>query len=321
MKTKEEKITLMHWEQLEPHPNNPRTEFPAEQVQEMARSIAAQGVLQPLVCVPLEDGRARIVMGHVRWRGAQALGEEAPLLPVRLVDWDESRQRLAMITENMARYDLDPIAEARYLEMLKDEMGLTNQEVSEATGLGPSTIRDRLQLLRLPDQVQALISAEELPPSAGRPLAQIEDDDEMVAFARKCASERVSVTEIGRVVKALPADVKRSARKRRREQHARPRRKPRIVVTTDILEGYEGSVEVDEITKCVRIVCQRCGEEEAACQQCPLVEMVRLVMLQPGVREIRAEGEFVEDEDEWRGLPGRGLKVVEGHAPGWKQIV
>ncbi len=320
MKTKEE-ITSMHWKNLEPHPNNPRTAFPAEQVQEMSRSIAAQGILQPLVCVPLEGGRARIVMGHVRWQGTKALGAAAPLLPVRLVDWDENRQMLAMITENMARYDLDPIAEARYLAMLKETLGMTNEEVSEATGLGSSTIRDRLQLLCLPSRVQELISVGKLPPSAGRPLLQIGDDDEMAAFAQKCAEERVSVTEIFRAVEALPAAMKRSSRKRRREKHASPRRKPRIVVTTEILERYEGLVEVDEITKCVRIVCQQCSEEGAVCQQCPLTELVRLVMLQPGVREMPAEGEYVEDLDEWRGLSPRGLKVTEGHAPGWKQIV
>lgn len=313
-----EEIVLMHWEKLEPHPKNPRAEFPEEQVQEMAHSIAAQGVLQPLVCVPLKGGRARIVMGHMRWQGAKRLGEKAPLLPVRMVDWDEERQLLAMITENMARYNLDPVAEARYLKMLKEDVGMANDEISEATGLGIATIRNRLRLLRLPDQVQKLISEGKLPPSAATSLSQIKNDDEMVAFARKCAAEGIAVTEIDRAVRALPAGVKRSSKKCRRERHARPR-KPKIIVATGILEGYEGTVRIGEISRSIEIVCKKCGEEGVICQQCPLTELVRLLILQPGVREVPEQGEYVEDDYEWAGLP-RGMETMPGRTPGWREF-
>lgn len=315
MKTKEE-ITLMCWDKLEPHPNNPRSEFPAEQVQEMSRSIAAQGILQPLVCVPLKDGQARIVLGHMRWRGAKALGEQAPLLPVRLVDWDEKRQALAMITENMTRYDLNPVDEGRYLAMLKDTTGMTIKEIAEATGLRKFTVRTRLILLQLPAEVQEIFATGELPPTSARYFYRITDEVAMIALAQKCARDGATQLDIAAALKTLPPKLRRTKNRSRRKS-----RRPKIAVTVDILENCEGAIEIKELTRCLQTVCQQCKESGEICQQCPLSELVQLIMFQPNVRERPEQGEYIEDWDEWRGLSPGGLKVTKGHAPGWHEVI
>lgn len=313
-----EEYVMMHWKDLEPHPENPRIDFPADQVEEMARSIEGQGVLQALVCVPLEDGRARIVLGHMRWRGAKALGNKAPELPVRLVDWDEKRQKLAMITENMMRYNLDPIAEARSLAAFRDEMDMTVEEISEMVGLSRIAIQNRLKLLRLPEVPQTLIAEGKLPPSVGNVLLRIKDEDEMMAFALKAAEEGIPYSEIEKASRMLPSRdyTPQNRRKKQRGERHPSSRQPRALIAHEILEEYEGTLEVEQVAKAAEVVCRQCGEDNnTICIHCPLAELLRILVLQPGV-----EAKSV-DFDERRGLAPVGIMVAEGPTPGWKRVV
>jgi ParB family chromosome partitioning protein len=146
----------------------PRRDMDPTALEELAQSIKAQGVLQPIVVRPIGGGRFEIVAGERRWRASQQAGLER--IPAMVRDLpDEAAIAMALI-ENIQREDLNPIEEAMALQRLQQEFQLTQQQVAEAVGKSRVTITNLLRLIALPEEIKTLLSHGDLEMGHARAL-------------------------------------------------------------------------------------------------------------------------------------------------------
>jgi len=142
-------------DQIDPNPFQPRRAFPSDKLQELANSIRSSGVVQP-VLLRRSNQRYQLIAGERRWRAARLAGLAAiPALVRELGDRDALELAL---TENLLREDLNPIEAAHGYEVLQQKHGLSHEEIAARLGLDRSTVTNTLRLLRLPPEVQELIS-------------------------------------------------------------------------------------------------------------------------------------------------------------------
>ena len=176
----------------------PRTEFSEQGLDELAASIRAVGVLQPIIARPNGDGRYELIAGERRWRAAQRAGlEKVPVL-VRTVD-DRSALEQAIV-ENLHRADLSVLEEAAAFQQLIDDFGLTQQQVATQVGRSRSAVTNTLRMLQLPPEVQEMIVAGLLSAGHARALLALPAGSSQVAIAREVVAEELSVRQVeGRV--------------------------------------------------------------------------------------------------------------------------
>lgn len=145
-------IVMVKVDQLETNPYQPRLEFDEKSIQELAQSIKALGLIQPIVARKTAEGRYQIISGERRWRACQTLGME--LVPAYVRDaTDESMLEMAIV-ENLQREDLDPIEIAMSFRSLMDECNLTQEEMADRLGSKRASVANYLRLLKLTDKVQ-----------------------------------------------------------------------------------------------------------------------------------------------------------------------
>lgn len=180
----------------------PRADFNEEALQELADSIRAQGVIQPVVVRPLagQPNRFELIAGERRWRAAQLAGlHEVPAV-VRDVD-DQAAMAMALI-ENIQRQALNPIEEAVALNRLIDEFGLTHEQTADAVGRSRAAVSNMLRLLNLEAEVKAMVEHRELEMGHARALLALRGGPQIKA-AQQVASRGLSVRETERLVKKL----------------------------------------------------------------------------------------------------------------------
>lgn len=146
----------------------PRRDMDPGALEELANSIKAQGVMQPIVVRPIGGGRFEIIAGERRWRASQQAGLEKIPAMVREVP-DEAAIAMALI-ENIQREDLNPIEEAVALQRLQQEFELTQQQVADAVGKSRATITNLLRLIALPEEIKILLSHGDLEMGHARAL-------------------------------------------------------------------------------------------------------------------------------------------------------
>ncbi len=178
----------------------PRREFDQDKLQELADSIAAQGVLQPIVVRPVEDGRYEIVAGERRWRATQLAGLGD--IPVVVREVDEQTAMAIGLIENIQRDDLNPLEEATALYRLLDEFELTHQDVARAVGKSRTTVTNMLRLLDLTPRVKEYVDARQLEMGHARALLGLKDERQTEA-ARQVVSRGLSVRETEKLVRRL----------------------------------------------------------------------------------------------------------------------
>jgi ParB family chromosome partitioning protein len=160
-------------ELVQPNPRQPRRSFDEHKLAELADSIRARGVLQPIVVRPLLGGTFELVAGERRLRAAKLAGLEAiPAIVRDAEDWDRLDLALA---ENMAREDLNAVEEARACAMLVDDLGLTKEEVGRRVGRSRVAISNLIRLLDLPEEALGLIESGELSEGHGRAILLCKD--------------------------------------------------------------------------------------------------------------------------------------------------
>ena len=186
-------------EQIEPNSEQPRTRFEDTALDELAASIKANGIVQPVVVRQKGPGY-QIVAGERRWRAAQRAGLHRIPVVVREVP-DEKLLELALI-ENIQREELNPIEEAKAYRKLIGSIGLTQEAIAERVGRERSLIATSLRLLKLPDEVQALIEEGKLSAGHGRALLMSDDTAVQKNAARMIASQSLSVREAERLIKS-----------------------------------------------------------------------------------------------------------------------
>ncbi|WP_312931437.1 ParB/RepB/Spo0J family partition protein [Stutzerimonas nitrititolerans] len=146
----------------------PRRDIDPVTLEELAQSIKAQGVMQPIVVRPVGGGRYEIIAGERRWRASQQAGMEKIPAMVRDIP-DEAAIAMALI-ENIQREDLNPIEEAMALQRLQQEFQLTQQQVADAVGKSRVTVSNLLRLIALPDEIKTLLSHGDLEMGHARAL-------------------------------------------------------------------------------------------------------------------------------------------------------
>jgi ParB family chromosome partitioning protein len=176
---------------IAPNPNQPRRTFDETALQSLADSIAANGVLQPVLVRPLPGGTYELVAGERRWRGARLAGLER--VPALVRERDDATSLELALVENMAREDLNPVEEARACAALVEELGLTREEVGRRVGRSRVAVSNLLRLLDLPDEVLALLEAGDLSEGHGRALLLAEDHAARRRLARSAADDGWSV--------------------------------------------------------------------------------------------------------------------------------
>ena len=192
-----------------PHPAQPRRRFEEAALSELAASIAARGVIQPVIVTPHGSGQWRLVAGERRWRAAQrAQLHEIPAIIRDLTDREVTA--LALI-ENLQREDLNPIEEARAYHRLSEDDGLTQAEIATLVDKSRSHVANLQRLLSLPESVVTMVEDGLLSMGHARALIGAEN---AAALAADAAARHLSVREVERLVRrgAAPAATQRRAR-------------------------------------------------------------------------------------------------------------
>ncbi len=190
----------------------PRIDMHPDSLEELADSIRAQGVVQPIVVRPIGGGRYEIIAGERRWRASQLAGlHEIPAV-IRDVP-DEAAIAMALI-ENIQREELNPMEEAHALQRLIDEFEMTHQQAAEAVGRSRAAVSNLLRLLSLREDVQRMVENGDLEMGHARALLGLSGEQQSSA-ARTVSGKGLSVRETERLVKRLQAGEPEAAKKPR----------------------------------------------------------------------------------------------------------
>ena len=227
-------LAMLPVAQIEPLPGQPRRHFDEAALDELAASIAARGVIQPIIVRRLEPGRYQLVAGERRWRAAQrARLHELPAL-VRELD-DRDAMALALI-ENIQREDLNPVEEARAYRRLSEDESLTQAEIARLVDKSRSHVANLQRLLALPEAVLDMVEQGVL--SMGHARALI-GNDRAAALAQQAVARKLSVREIESLVRQEEADT--GARSGRRARTSRdPAKDADIAAVQGHLEEFLG---------------------------------------------------------------------------------
>jgi ParB family chromosome partitioning protein len=183
---------------IDPNPDQPRTQFTEANLEELAQSIRANGVVQPIVLRQV-GGRYQIVAGERRWRASQRAGLRRIPAVVKEVS-DDKLLELALV-ENIQRQELNPIEEAKAYRKLIDSLGLTQEMVAERVGKDRTIITTSMRLLRLPGEIQRVIEEGGLSAGHGRALMMTDDPKIQRRLANEAIDNGWSVRETERAVK------------------------------------------------------------------------------------------------------------------------
>ena len=176
---------------IRPNPRQPRRSAESRALAELADSVRAQGVVQPLVVRRLPDGAYELVAGERRWRAACRAG--LATVPALVREADDRESLLLALVENVAREDLSALDEARAYAVLQDEFGLSLAEIGERVGRSKSSVSNRLRLLELPDDVLDLVEGGLLSEGHARAVLAVPENEERRRLARRIVRRGMSV--------------------------------------------------------------------------------------------------------------------------------
>ena len=183
--------------------NQPRRDMDPQALEELAHSIRAHGVMQPIVVRPIDDERYEIIAGERRWRAAQQAGLDTIPAMVRVLP-DEAAIAMALI-ENIQREDLNPLEEAMALQRLQQEFELTQQQVADAVGKSRVTIANLLRLISLPEAIKTMLAHGDLEMGHARALLGL-GEDRQVEGARHVVARGLTVRQTEALVRQWLSD-------------------------------------------------------------------------------------------------------------------
>jgi ParB family chromosome partitioning protein len=181
-----------------------------DQLAELAVSIAANGVVQPVLVRPLVGGRFQIIAGERRWRASRIAGKTTVPAILRQVS-DEQAMEITIV-ENLQRTDLNPMEQARAFERLSREFHMTQEQMAQRTGKDRATVSNFIRLLRLPSQIQARVESGELSFGHARALLAFEHAEEMERAAQRIVDRSLSVRQAESYINEM-IDPSRKAKK------------------------------------------------------------------------------------------------------------
>lgn len=201
-------------EQIDRNPHQTRTHIDEDALNELAASIAASGVVQPIVVRPAPAGRYELIAGQRRWLASKRAGKSSVPAIVRTVS---ARQAMEMtIIENLQREDLNPMEQARAYEKLSAEFTLTQEEMAERTGKSRSAVANFLRLLKLPSEVKNEIEQGRLSLGHAKVLMMLDDPETLVRVARRVAEKALSVRQTEELVYSLTQPAEKEVREKKK---------------------------------------------------------------------------------------------------------
>ncbi len=196
-------VTTVRIALVEPKVGQPRKNFDAEELQNLALSIAQYGIIQPITVRKVGD-MYRIIAGERRWRAARMAGLSE--IPVVIMDADEQKSAEMALVENIQRQNLNPIEEAEAIEALMDEFGLTQDEASKRIGRSRSSVANLLRLLDLPDSVREYVSSGALSAGHAKAILALENKDRTEEAAKTVIAAEMSVRDTEKLIKKMNAE-------------------------------------------------------------------------------------------------------------------
>ena len=191
--------------EIEQNRSQPRKRFDDESLTELAESIQAHGMLQPIVVRPVGERRYQIVAGERRWRAARVAGLSE--IPVIVRELDDTAALEVALVENLIREDLNPIEEALGYRTLADRFSLTQEEIAQRVGKSRPAVANALRLLSLPEEIVDLLKSGALSPGHARALLSL-PEKEALALSQRVLQEELSVRQTEALAKKLLAGQK-----------------------------------------------------------------------------------------------------------------
>ena len=188
-------------DQIDPNPFQTRSQVDQGQLAELAASITANGVVQPILVRPLSSGRFQLIAGERRWRASELAGKQT--IPAILRQVSDEQAMEITIVENLQRADLNPMEQARAFERLAREFHMTQEQMAVRTGKDRATVANFLRLLRLPASVQARVEAGDISFGHARALLAFEHAEEIEKAAQRVAALSLSVRQTENYVQSL----------------------------------------------------------------------------------------------------------------------
>ena len=188
-------------DQIDRNPFQTRSQVNEDQLAELAASIVANGVVQPVLVRPLAEGRFQLLAGERRWRASQLAGKAT--IPAILRQVSDEQAMEITIVENLQRADLNPMEQARAFERLSREFHMTQEQMATRTGKDRATVANFLRLLRLPATVQAQVEAGELSFGHARALLAFEHAEEIEKASKRVVGLSLSVRQTESYVQGL----------------------------------------------------------------------------------------------------------------------
>jgi ParB family chromosome partitioning protein len=228
-------------DQIDPNPFQTRSQVNQEQLEELAASIAANGVVQPVLVRPLASGRFQLIAGERRWRASKLAGKATIPSILRQVS-DEQAMEITIV-ENLQRADLNPMEQARAFERLGREFHMTQEQMAQRTGKDRATVANFLRLLKLPQAVQNRVEAGDLTFGHARALLALEHAEEMEKAAQRIAALSMSVRQTENYVQGLIDP----SRRNKKEPKAEPAIDPNVRDAQEQLQRALGlKVTIDD---------------------------------------------------------------------------
>ena len=242
-------------DRLEPNDFQPRGHVDESRLQELAQSIRANGIIQPIVVRTVGD-RFQIIAGERRWRAAKLAGLMRVPVVVRDVPAGQEQSLLEMaLIENLQREDLNPIEEALAYRRLADEFHLRQEDIATAVGKDRASVANVLRLLKLPDEVRTEVSSGRLSMGHARALLSLADEADQRRTARDVIARSLSVRETESLVKRLVEAGKppRAAEPKAADVHTRAAEdRLKLLLGTRVRivrHGTRGRIEIDFVSE------------------------------------------------------------------------
>ena len=198
---KENTISTLKISLIDPKSDQPRKYFDKEALEELSESIRENGLLQPILVREYAEGRYQIIAGERRFRACKLAGLTE--IPSIILDRDDRAAAQIALIENIQREDLNPLEEAMAYKALKDEYGMTQEELSEKIGKSRSAIANSIRLLDLPEPILTMVAAKELSAGHARTLLGVKDREDMILLAQIASEQDLSVRQLEEQVKKI----------------------------------------------------------------------------------------------------------------------
>ncbi len=208
--------TKLSINEIEPNRDQPRKLFDDKALEELAKSIEQNGIIQPLLVRPMADGSYQLVAGERRWRAARIAGLHE--VPVTIREMTDEEASVFALIENLQREDLNVVEEAEGIKSLIETYGFTQEKAAERVGKSRVAVTNTLRLLNLPKSILKLLSDGKISAGHSRALLSLDDEKEMLRIADAVVSQDLSVRQVEKMVKYANQGEKAKPKKREKKR-------------------------------------------------------------------------------------------------------